>query len=1038
MKALYKISLHALLYLLSATCFAQDLLFNVQFFDQSDGLSDRSVFAVNQDDRGLIWIGTGNGLNQFDGKEFRVIGEQNSRTSTGNVFRVQKDQEGDFWIEKEGESVIHFDPYKEELIPLPDERFNDLKYLLPAINKSDVFFRSKENDVFYLDEQKNLIAFSKTEIPIRSRVNVTSWRTLLIDAAFHKKKIEIDEDGDTLRVFDNQLSFPYDDGKKKLREGVIEVEENKLLNETLFEIKKEGDLVPFEFLIDDRPFSFKDIGLEGPLQYTLRKDKAGNYWFVVRNKVFFFDEHKKLQKEITNDLLDLSGSTWNANDVFVDDDNRIWIASGIGLFLIDVKVNPFQVYLDETGRTSTRGITSNSEDEIFIANYLGAKKLNKVSEEIIEAHDFYGSSIAKIGEDEIWVGTTSGFYILDEKKDSVDNRIIKELGRHDVLSFLVDADAELVYIGTSQGLWISDMEASNIKKDDRLNKYPEFVEAYIPNLLKNADGIWLATRNGLYLFDPDKGIIDHVQFPNNKIKFIHEDKVGDFWMATQGGGLIHWDRKNNIKNQITTNDGLSHNVIYAVYEDEEGYLWLPSNNGLMRFEKETREVNLFQPEDGIAHKEFNTYSHHQAEDGRLYFGGLNGVTAFYPKELISKQNDAPFMVTQLQQFDADEGRLINKTKDFQKTNKITLASFDKFFTIDFSLLDYSGREHIYAWKIKGLDEEWNYQTENSIRINALNYGDFSLQIKAKGAGGQWAEQQLEIPIHVQKPFYLKWPFILGGVFCFGLLVYSYLRLRFLRLRRSREKLRLQVEERTIELSEKNMELEASNQIKDKLFAIIAHDLRGPAFSLQDVGQKLNYLIDSQQTERLKDFGGTVDESVSRLINLLNNLLTWANQNLKTTSLNPEKLNVQKLTKYTLLELQPLADKKNIALEFDVSPALETFSDEQAVLTITRNLLANAIKFTPPEGKILFKAERQNGSVLLSIKDNGVGIEPEKLSRIFNLQGNKSTRGTEGETGTGLGLSVSKELAVLNGGDIAVKSDLEIGTTFILTLPASSS
>ena len=205
-------------------------------------------------------------------------------------------------------------------------------------------------------------------------------------------------------------------------------------------------------------------------------------------------------------------------------------------------------------------------------------------------------------------------------------------------------------------------------------------------------------------------------------------------MATQGGGLIYWDRKTDTKRQYTTEDGLSHNVIYAIYEDDAGYFWLPSDNGLMRFERASGEITIFQPEDGIAHKEFNTYSHFQADDGRLYFGGLNGVTAFYPDKVDSKKNDAPFIVTQLQQFDADQGALVNKTKDFQEKQMITLAPNDKFFTIDFSLLDYAGREHIYAWRIFGLEEEWNYQRSSSLRINGLQYGNFYFTGKRKRSG----------------------------------------------------------------------------------------------------------------------------------------------------------------------------------------------------------------------------------------------------------------------------------------------------------------
>ena len=169
---------------------------------------------------------------------------------------------------------------------------------------------------------------------------------------------------------------------------------------------------------------------------------------------------------------------------------------------------------------------------------------------------------------------------------------------------------------------------------------------------------------------------------------------------------------------------------------------------------------------------------------------------------------------------------------------------------------------------------------------------------------------------------------------------------------------------------------------------------------------------------------------------MNNLLSWANQNLKSASLSPENLNLSNLVEESVVEQQLNATKKQIALKKDISPELEVFTDKQALLTITRNILANAIKFTPPRGEVILSARQKNGTVLFDIKDSGVGIPAHRLPNLFDLQKNKSTDGTEGEKGTGLGLTVSKELALLNGGDILVESVEGKGSTFTIKVPAS--
>ncbi|MCP4437706.1 MAG: hypothetical protein GY810_02075, partial [Aureispira sp.] len=210
----------------------------------------------------------------------------------------------------------------------------------------------------------------------------------------------------------------------------------------------------------------------------------------------------------------------------------------------------------------------------------------------------------------------------------------------------------------------------------------------------NKQGTWLSTSTGLYLVDLDKKIIlDHFSsalsdknyIPTRHIAHLHEDKKGIFWLATKGDGLIRWNPKTKTYKQYTQKGtGLSHNVLYSVYGDDFGSLWLSSQRGLMRFNKKSEHVNIYLEEDGLPHNEFNTISHYQAADGRLYFGGQSGMIHFHPKDWQKTSVNAPFIITGYKKQTQDT--LVNLTAKLIADHTITLAPSDKSFSLNFALL----------------------------------------------------------------------------------------------------------------------------------------------------------------------------------------------------------------------------------------------------------------------------------------------------------------------------------------------------------------
>ncbi|MEP4595147.1 MAG: HAMP domain-containing sensor histidine kinase, partial [Cyclobacteriaceae bacterium] len=236
------------------------------------------------------------------------------------------------------------------------------------------------------------------------------------------------------------------------------------------------------------------------------------------------------------------------------------------------------------------------------------------------------------------------------------------------------------------------------------------------------------------------------------------------------------------------------------------------------------------------------------------------------------------------------------------------------------------------------------------------------------------------------------------------------------------------------LNTQKTELEQLNTTKDKFFSIISHDLRGPVSSFFGISAMIKMYVASEQTEDLIELAGDIDESVDRLSSLLDNLLNWAMQQQGQIPFNPRDLDVSDVVANIKNTLQNMADGKQIELITNVTPDVKVYADRNTTETILRNLTSNALKFTPENGKVELSAVPRGNEVLMAVSDTGVGIPKDKMATLFTLEEKKSTFGTKGEKGLGVGLQLVEEFTKLNGGHFDVVSEEGVGTTFSFTLP----
>ncbi len=247
---------------------------------------------------------------------------------------------------------------------------------------------------------------------------------------------------------------------------------------------------------------------------------------------------------------------------------------------------------------------------------------------------------------------------------------------------------------------------------------------------------------------------------------------------------------------------------------------------------------------------------------------------------------------------------------------------------------------------------------------------------------------------------------------------------------------LQLRKTKRQLEEQNEQLTQLNRTKDRFFGIIAHDIRSPIIALRGVGEQMAFYLEKGRIEKLRMLSQKLDVTGKRLSDLLDNLLNWALLQQGGIAHQPDTLQLHPIVTETIHMFSMSAETKRITISNHIPEDLRIQADENALNTILRNLISNAVKFTAPGGNVHVLAETQNGQVLLRVRDNGIGMSSDKIQELFTLQP-KSNKGTAGERGTGLGLILVKELAERHHGHLSVESKEAEGSVFTVVLPEAA-
>jgi signal transduction histidine kinase/DNA-binding response OmpR family regulator/streptogramin lyase len=661
-------------------------------------------------------------------------------------------------------------------------------------------------------------------------------------------------------------------------------------------------------------------------------------------------------------------------------------------------------------------------------------------------------SICKDNTGNLWIGTGGGGL---NKFDFETNRFIHYKHDPDNPASINDNHVSLVYEDKMGAIWIGTSKSDLIKFDLDKETFVRYShnpgdssglsKGKIFSILEDKSGVlWIGLfGGGLCRFDRDKEQCKHYlnspgdtkSLSNNIVSSIYEDKSGILWVGSEGG-LNKFDRENEEFFCYREADGLPGDMINGILEDGDGNLWLSTNNGISKFNPVDVTFENYDVIDGLQGKEFNQWSYYKTLSGEMLFGGNNGFNMFHPDSIDNIKNPhiPQIIMTEFQLLhkpvSVGFNKLFDRTilkKSITETEEIELLYDENVISFEFAALDYHvPKKNKYAYFMEGFDKDWTYTDADRRFVNYtnLNPGEYTFRVKGSNNDGVWNEEGTFLKIIIAHPWWATWwAYILYGVF--AVLLFSTSTRFYLNRQRLRHQLELEHEH-----AEKLLEVD---QMKSRFFANISHEFRTPLTLILGPSESI---IKETPKEEIKKKAGTIKKNASRLLSLINQLMDLSKLEAGRLKLEASSGNIVKFVKGVAMLFESLAERKDIILKVkSTNNEIEAYFDKEKMEKILTNLFSNAFKFTPVGGKItVVISENEMNSVIIKIKDTGIGISEKEIPRLFDRFYQVDSSQTRVQQGTGIGLSLTKELVELHNGTISVESREEEWTEVTVTLP----
>ncbi len=1037
-----------------------------------DGLSLNVVTEVLQDSRGFLWFGTYNGLNRYDGYNFKVFLPEPSNSksiSNHSIWDIFEDSQGYIWVGTlEGLNRYNYktEEFRRYINDPDDDNSLSNNYVTSIYeDMSGTLWIGTINGLNkYNREKDNFTVFKK----VSKGFNVNSYNSVTC--------IEEDKEGNLWLGTWEGLTCMRKDGS--------------FIYKTLPEFEKTTSFIynQISVILEDN-FNSLWIGTTGGLglyKYDLETEDFVNYTNIPGNT-----------KSISNN---------NINVIYADKSNCLWVGTQTGMDKFDYNTNKFiRLTHDPQGFSTVinNRVYSILEDKTglyWIGTSEGVSRAYKQTNtfNLFQNKNADGSSVSPVNyiyidrNGNIWTCTRDGLNKtrIHNNKIIYDERLRINKNDNDVRSIVEDRSG-IVWVGTNGG----GLSSYNPKTGKiKVYKYDLNDDETISNngvislCVDRNDNIWAGTWWGLNLLDKQTGKFEKfTNFKNNLCWVIYEDSKGMLWIGTDGGGvnelnpetktftnyiddssstkvisggrvisifeshnglmwfgttngLNSYDRKTGKITVYNKDNGLSSNIINSINEDDTGSLWISTDREINKLKLYQDSFNNYNKRDGLIEINFAANATAKSKKGTLFFAGNKGVVFFNPDSIKDNFLQANVVFTDLKIY--NQTVPISKAGNSILTESITGAktinipySFD-VITLEFALLDYFDvKKNKFMYKLEGFDKVWNdVGPRNSATYTNLSPDEYMFRVKASHREGFKNAEETLLQVIIVPSYYQTWWFRIASGTALLIIIFFFFNVRTRSIHKRNKILENKVIERTKDLDKtiENLNIEIAS--KDKFFSIIAHDLRSPFTSLLGFSEYMVRELDNLPKDELKLIAKSIEKSASLTYGLLENLLQWARIQTGRIDFNPEEINMKKILYKTAELYKANAESKNISVNINVDDNLIVYADLNMIETVLRNFISNSIKFTENGGNINFSAKDNKGYVQFSIADSGVGISQETIDRLFKVGHNVSTLGTQNEKGSGLGLILCKEFIEFNKGKISVKSKLGEGSEFSFMLP----
>ncbi|MEM6964976.1 MAG: ATP-binding protein [Bacteroidota bacterium] len=771
----------------------------------------------------------------------------------------------------------------------------------------------------------------------------------------------------------------------------------------------------------------------------------GDVFWCNNGTTIFHHEHQS-QAMHQYDLSTLVSSP--ITQLFKDQTNILWGATRNGLLKIKYQQPLFETYMssgDEFceggGNCRFRGIAEDADGNIYFSYYNSIHVLNPQTNLIRpllpNRKNFNTPFDLLVFQNQLWTNASKRVDLSSGKVSTVLPAPYAE--DFDNGNLMIDKNGKL-WLGRKGNLW----KYNEVKDRLELSKISDDLETEeITYLLpSNEEHIfWVGTNeNGLLKIHDQKGVVRSFSTSNsnlrsNFVRVLFEDKNQALWIGTPGG-LFHLDIQKNTTERYSVEDGLPNDNINSILSEGDSALWIGTDLGLSRFHIRDKSFINFFVRDGLPDNEFNRISFHQAKNGRMYLGGLNGVIAFYPEEVLrayrSQQSKSRVVLTS---FVKQQDRQLTPTQEIWHTTatpKLDIYYQDKDYTFNFALTDYLAFDEVrYSYKLEGKDLVFSPPSKsNAVQYSNLSAGNYVLRVKAMDAKGDWNPNPLSLKIEVHPPWwdtstaYGAYTLILG-LLIFG--IYRFLKGRW---------------ELQSELQTKDQEAERLkdvNDFKTRLYANITHEFRTPLTVILGLSDQINEKSEDIAPEVLKRHTGLITSNGKNLLHLINQMLDLSK--LESSSMSTKWIQGDIIAYLNSIVESFVyfaeAQRVNLVFTSDVDTLMMDF-DKDKMLKIVSNLISNALKFTDEGGEVKVVTHvTRHQKLLIEVSDTGIGIPPEAVPHIFDRFFQATTEELQKQIGTGIGLSLVRELVKLLHGTISVTSTVGQGTTFEVNLPINN-